>query len=255
MERNSFIEILKFMRFDDKSNRITRGPNMDKFAPIREVFEKFSSLCQSKCVCKFFLTVDEQLMPCKSRCPLITIMPKKLDKYGIKFCVIVDVNSKYVFNINLYLRAQELDGRGRMPLAKSIIIKLAHHLTEKGYDITWKNFFTSLPLSGKLANETTSFAGTIRKNRRELSEEMPEAEKGGVDSSHFFSNNDAGSLFVKYQAKAEKAVFLLSSMHQSPDVKQTTQTKKPNMVLFYNKNKVGVNCFNQMARPYTATQK
>ena len=117
MKRNSFIEILKFMRFDDKPNRIRRGPNTDKFASIREVFEKFSSLCQSKCACNFSLTADEQLMPCKSRCPLITIMSKKFDKYGIKFCVIVDVNSKNVFNINLYLGAQELNGRGRMPLA------------------------------------------------------------------------------------------------------------------------------------------
>ena len=36
-----FPEILKFMRFDDKPNQIRRGPNIDKFAPIREVFEKF----------------------------------------------------------------------------------------------------------------------------------------------------------------------------------------------------------------------
>ena len=40
-------------------------------------------------------------------------------------------------------------------------------------------------------------------------------------------------------------------MHQSPDVNQSTQKKKPEMILFYNKNKVGVDCFDQMARLYT----
>ena len=76
---------------------------------------------------RFSLTVDEQLMPCKSSCPLITFMPNKPKKYGIKFWVIVDVNSKYVSHIVPYLKAQEVDGCGGIPLAESIVMKLAHH--------------------------------------------------------------------------------------------------------------------------------
>ena len=40
-------------------------------------------------------------------------------------------------------------------------------------------------------------------------------------------------------------------MHRSPDLDQTTVKKKPEIVLFYNKNKAGVDCFDQMARLYT----
>ena len=40
-------------------------------------------------------------------------------------------------------------------------------------------------------------------------------------------------------------------MHRSPDLDQTTVKKKPEIVLFYNKTKVGVDCFDQMARLYT----
>ena len=65
----------------------------------------------------------------------------------------------------------------------------------------------------------------MRKNWRELSKEMIEAEERGLHFSHFFWNNDAWSLFVKYQAKAKKTVCLLSSMHQSPDVDQIMQKK------------------------------
>ena len=90
---------------DDKPNRIRRGPGADKFAPIREAFEKFSSLCRSKFVCDYSLTIDEQLMPSKSRCSFATYMPNKPDKYGIKFWVLVDVKSKYVSNIFPYLGA------------------------------------------------------------------------------------------------------------------------------------------------------
>ena len=80
MARDSFLEILRFMRFDDKPNRVRRDPGADKFAPIRDVFKRFFSLCQSKYICDFSLTVDEQLMPCKSRCLFITFMPNKPDK-------------------------------------------------------------------------------------------------------------------------------------------------------------------------------
>ena len=80
---------------------------------------------------------------------------------------------------------------------------------------------------------------------------MTEAENGGLHSSQLFWNSDSGGLFVKYQPKSKKTVCLLSSMHRSPDVDQTTVKKKPEIVLFYNKNKVGVDCFDQMARLYT----
>ena len=40
-------------------------------------------------------------------------------------------------------------------------------------------------------------------------------------------------------------------MHKSPDMDQDTEKKKPEMVVFYNKNKVDVDCFDQMARLYT----
>ena len=79
MAQDSFLEILKFMRFDDKPNRVRHGPGADRFAPIKDVFERFSSLYQSKYICDFSLTVDEQLMPCKLQCPFITFMPNKPD--------------------------------------------------------------------------------------------------------------------------------------------------------------------------------
>ena len=119
-----FFEILKYLRIDDKSNRQRTGPRADRFAPILEVFETFSSMCSIKYNCKFSLAIDEQLMPVKSRCPFITFMPKKPDKYGIKFWVSEDVETKRVANIILYLGAQEREERGESSLAESVMLKL-----------------------------------------------------------------------------------------------------------------------------------
>ena len=99
MSRDYFVKILKYLRFDDKPNRVRSGPGADKFAPIRQVFENFANQCQKKYTCKFLLTVDEQLIPLKSRCSFVTFMPNNPDKYGVKFLVLADVETKYVSNM------------------------------------------------------------------------------------------------------------------------------------------------------------
>ena len=40
-------------------------------------------------------------------------------------------------------------------------------------------------------------------------------------------------------------------MHSSPDADTNSRKQKPNVILFFNKNEVGANCFDQMTRFYT----
>ena len=252
MARDRFLKILKYIRFDDKPKRLRNaGSNKDKFLPIREVFERFSSNCQSKFTCTYSLTIDEQLLPMKSRCRLITYMPNKPDKYGIKFWLLVNVETKYVINIIPYLGAQERNERGDTPLAECVVLKLIQPVRGQGYNICCDNFFTSLPLARKLATQhSTSLVGTIRKNRRELCDAMTDTKKGNTLNSSFFWNEASKALFVNYQTKERKSVCLLSTLHSRPDV-EGSDRKKPLMILFYNKNKVGVDSVDQMLRLYS----
>ena len=80
---------------------------------------------------------------------------------------------------------------------------------------------------------------------------MTESENKATCSSNFYWHDPTNFLFVKYQAKEKKSVCLLSSMHDSADVDTSNKNKKPEMILFYNANKVGVDCFDQTARLYT----
>ena len=59
MSRDYFLKILKYLRFDDKPNRVRSGPGADMFAPMRQVFKNFTHQCQKKYTRKFSLTVDE----------------------------------------------------------------------------------------------------------------------------------------------------------------------------------------------------
>ena len=80
---------------------------------------------------------------------------------------------------------------------------------------------------------------------------MTEPENKATYSSEFYWHCPTNFLFVKYQAKQKKSVCLLSSMHGLADVDASNEKKKTEMILFYNANKVGVDCFDKMARLYT----
>ena len=161
------------------------------------------------------------------------------------------METKYVSNIDVYLGAQEKEQRFGAPLAESVVVNLCKHIKGKGSNITCDNFFTSLPVAKKLARDKLSIVGTMRKNRRELCKKTTESENEATYSSNFYWHDPTNFLFVKYQAKEKKSVCLLSSMHDSADVDTSNKKKKPEMILFYNANKVGVDCFDQMARLYT----
>ena len=77
---------------------------------------------------------------------------------------------------------------------------------------------------------------------------MTELKNKATYSSNFYWHDPTNFLFVKYQAKEKKSVCLLSSMHDSTDVDTSNEKKKPEIILFYNANKVGIDCFDQMAR-------
>ena len=40
-------------------------------------------------------------------------------------------------------------------------------------------------------------------------------------------------------------------MHNSADIDTSNEKKKPELILFYNENKIGVDCFDQMTHLYT----
>ena len=85
----------------------------------------------------------------KDCCPFIVYMPNKQDKFGIKFWLLVEVESKYVVNLRPYLGAQEKESKQRVPLAQDVVLRLVSLVKSKGYNMTTDNFFTSVALAKK----------------------------------------------------------------------------------------------------------
>ena len=97
VSRDRYKELMKHLRFDNFSTRSQRRQT-DKLFMISEIWNAFIENCKKCYVPSCDLTIDEQLFPCKTRCPFIQYMPNKLDKFGIKFWLLADVRSKYLCN-------------------------------------------------------------------------------------------------------------------------------------------------------------
>ena len=244
MSRNRFNEIKRHLRFDEKQTRSMRLKE-DAFTHIRFVFDSVTDNCKRMYIPDFSLCIDEQLMPLKTRCKFIVFMPQKPDKFGMKFWMLTDNRSKYVCNLLPYLGSVEREERGDKSLANHVVHKLAHHLFNKGYNITTDNFFTNVQLARELKDKKTSLVGTVRSNSKGLPKQLTDIILRQNQSA--FVCDKANTLLVKYQCKRNRGVYLLSTMHTNPAVAEDEKAK-PLVIQFYNKEKCGTDIVDSMLR-------
>ena len=164
LPRDRARDIKRHLRFDFQDKR-RRNLRIDKFIMISAVFNRFNENCQRCYRPSPEMTIDEQLFPTKARCPFTQYLPSKPDKFGIKFWILAEVDSKYCFQIMPYLGRDEERVEA---LGTHVVMKLSEPLWYKGYNITTDNFFTSAALAKQLLQKRTTLVGTIRSHRREL---------------------------------------------------------------------------------------
>ncbi|XP_055378966.1 piggyBac transposable element-derived protein 4-like [Condylostylus longicornis] len=247
MSRKEFTDILRFIRFDKKNERSVRLQT-DKFVLISHVWNSFIENSQNCYVPGPNITIDEQLFPTKARCRFTQYMPNKPNKFGIKFWLASDLQTKYIINGFPYLGKDETR-QSSIPLSEFVVLKLIEQYAGAGRNVTTDNFFTSKSLALKLLEKRTTLVGTIRGNKREL----PELAKQKKDNLPRFSSQiyktDNCTLTI-YKSKATKKVLLLSTKHTSVSIEKSKK-QLPETIAFYNKTKCGVDMTDQMARKYS----
>ena len=159
MSRNRFSKILRFLRFDVKSNRLQRLQT-DKFALLSEVWNHFVSNC---CTCYkpgAFITIDEQLFPSKARCPFTQFMASKPAMFGQKCWLAVDKEGKYLINGFPYVGKDETRSANER-VADHVVMQLMRRYHSEGRNVTTDNYFTSVKLATQLKEKQTSLLGTV----------------------------------------------------------------------------------------------
>ncbi|XP_029949691.1 piggyBac transposable element-derived protein 4-like [Salarias fasciatus] len=253
MARHRFQDIMRHLRFDDKETRAERVET-DKFAAISNVWSSFVANCISSYNPGRHIAIDEQLFPTKTRCCFLQNSATKPDKFGMKFWVACDMQTKYVCNMIPCLGKDPSRATG-VRVGEDAAMKLMQPFLDKGRTVITKDFFMSLGLAEQLLQQKTTVLGEMNKVRRELPGSAKQTLGRQQYSTQVFSTS--GAALTVYAPKPKKIVCILSSMH---GVVETTDTgkKKPNTVTDYNTMKRGVDVMDQMVREYTvrtATQR
>ncbi|XP_036067671.1 piggyBac transposable element-derived protein 4-like [Oryzias melastigma] len=246
MSRDRYKELMRYLRFDIKDTRLERL-QADKFAAISDIWGCFVQNCVQSYDPGNHITVDEQLFPTKVRCPFLQYIASKPDKFGIKFWIAADLNTKYMCNAIPYLGKDPNRDIGER-LADNVVTRLMEPFLDRGRTVTMDNFFTSLSLANRLLQHNTTLLGTVNKIRREVPEQAKNTKEREEFSTQLFTSGSA--LLTIYAAKKKKNVCLLSTLHTKVEVEADLR-QKPNVVTDYNYLKCGVDVLDQKLRAYT----
>eukprot|EP00096_Caligus_rogercresseyi_P004194 TRINITY_DN18369_c0_g1_i1.p1 TRINITY_DN18369_c0_g1~~TRINITY_DN18369_c0_g1_i1.p1 ORF type:complete len:460 (+),score=-15.26 TRINITY_DN18369_c0_g1_i1:160-1539(+) len=251
MSRNRFQEIQRFLRFDMRSERSTRL-EQDKFGLISQIWNDFTDNCSMYYNPKMEVTIDEQLFPTKTRCPFTQYISNKPDKFGIKFWLLADVESKYCCAARPYL-GKDSTRPSNVPLGSFVVTSLLNDagILGKGYNVTCDNFFTSKSLIDSLIEKKTSLVGTVRNNSRDIPpiKEILLDKSLPIFSTMVFKSKNNCTL-TAYKAKKNKSVMVMSSLHPTVSISEKKK-KKPETIEYYNHTKFGVDSLDQMCRLYS----
>lgn len=179
-------------------------------------------------------------------------MKNKPAKYGIKIFTLTDAKMFYVKDMEVYVGTQPENS----PYLQSnkphdIVIRLASEIEGTGRNITGDNWFSSVPLARDLLQRKITYVGTLRKNKKELPPELV-SKQTEEHNSIFAYQTDL--TVVSYAPKRNKNVVMISTLHHDGKTDEQN-SKKPEIILFYNKTKSGVDVIDEKCGTYSTSRR
>ena len=235
ISRNRFSEILRFLPFDIKSYRSQRLKT-DRFALFLVVWNRFIDNCISCFTPRTFITVDEKFFPSKCRYLFTQFMALKPNKYGQKYWLAVDKDSKYVVNGFPYVGGNVTRSRDERASDHVVMRLLKSYLNKK------RN------VGHRVAKIQYQLSGTVNRIRKE-EPAVVKHMKEPLYSITLYKFRDV--TMTAYEDKTKKNVVIFSTPHQNITTADNAK-KTPESVKAYNVTKYGVDKVDQMAKKYTA---
>lgn len=253
MSYRRFYLLLRALRFDNVKDRQNRS-QFDNLAAIRELFEEFVSNCQKAYRIGEYCTIDEMLDAFRGRCKFRQYIANKPAKYGIKIWALVDARIFYTYNLEIYAGKQPTGPHKLSNKVHDVVKRLATPILNSGRNITMDNYFTSIPMAEDLLkNHRTTIVGTLKKNKREIPPFFVQTKDRPVPSSVFgFGEN---CLLLSYVPKKNKNVLVLSTFHKQDEMVDVSEgVSKPELIMFYNMTKGGVDVVDELKTLYSVSR-
>ncbi|UYV83718.1 hypothetical protein LAZ67_23002315, partial [Cordylochernes scorpioides] len=247
MSVKRFLFLLLCIRFDNFKTRCKE----DRLSPIRDIFQTIIEKFQSCYTPAEYLTVDEMLVGFRGKCPFKIYIPSKPNKYGIKIVILADSRTHYMYNAMVYTGKSKTPKSKELSLPTQIVLDISRPLWKSNRNITADNWFTSIELVDKLKEHGLTYLGTMRKNKPQIPPQFQPHPKRESGTSIFgFSGTKT---LVSYVPKKRKSVILISSMHHDNKCDETTG--KPDIIMYYNLTKGGVDTIDQMVSNFSTSRR
>ena len=214
----------------------------DKLTAIRYILDEFVQNCKNADCLSEFLTIDEMLVPFRGRCSFIQYITSKPAKYGVKIFTLSDANTFFTGNLEVYCGKQPTGPYEVSNSPADIIEKLISHLKGTCRNLTTDNWYISYTLVMSLLQDKITVVGTLKKNKREIPAKFLPNKQKPISSSMCGFQKHATLVF--FTSKKKKSVVLLSTMHR--DAAVDAETKKPEIIHFYNSMKREVDTVDQL---------
>uniref|UniRef100_UPI003AAE7D3F piggyBac transposable element-derived protein 4-like n=1 Tax=Centroberyx gerrardi TaxID=166262 RepID=UPI003AAE7D3F len=241
--------ISRIIRFDNQDTRPARRQR-DKLAAIRSVWDKWVDRLPLFYNPGPNVTVDEQLLPFRGRCPFRQYIPSKPAKSGIKIRAACDAASSYVWNLQVYTGKPD-GGAPEKNQGMRVVLDMTQGLC--GHNITiCDNFFTSHKLGQELHKRKLTMVGTLCKNKPELPPQLLTTRNRPVNSSKFVLTGDTS--LVSYMPKKGKNVVRMCTLHRDGRL-CGQEHQKTEIIMDYNATKGGVDNLDKLVTGYSCKRR
>ncbi|XP_031639228.1 piggyBac transposable element-derived protein 4-like isoform X2 [Contarinia nasturtii] len=244
-----FMELLRFLRFDDKDTRSERR-KQDKLAPIRDLFDMVVKNLGKMYSPGENVTIDEQLVPFRGRCSFKQYIPSKPDKYGLKIFWLVDAKNWYPLKAIPYLGRERSGAARQTNIAKNIVLNLCQPYYKTNRTVVFDNFFSNYDTQAELQTNGLYSVGTVRKNKKFVPPEFKPSNEREVGSNLFGFRRTC--TLLSHIPRPKKSVIFLSTLHRTDRVEENG---KAEINMFYNEFKGGVDVLDELCHTYTVQRK
>lgn len=254
MSYKRFTFLLRCLRFDDPRD-VAQRRELDKLAPMREILQLFVHNCQRSFSPGELLTIDEQLVPFRGKCPFRQYAPNKPGKCGIKMFLLVDTKTMYTNNVEIFIAKQPEGPFREKNEPADIVARLVRPITGTNRNVTFGSWFTDVNLAmDLLKNHQITCVGSLNNKKMEIPTVFTKTRGRELYSSIFgFLKNENCSL-VSYIPDNGKVILGLSTKHTEPSIDITTEPVKPTVISFYNNTKGVVNELAKMCTVYSVAR-
>lgn len=282
MSRNRYQILNSMLHFTDNDTIVARGqPGYDPLAKVRPVLDQVMKRSVSGYLPEKELSVDEHAVPFKGRVTFRVFEQNKPKRFHIRLYMVTEASTGYVLTFQPYTRCptnnevnyeSAEEAKETTKIVMNLLAKA--RCLNKGHEVYMDRFYSSPELAMALYNQQTYVCGTVASNRQGMPLSFrPKGTKAlprpkGTSVKLYDTIWRTNSPMCTLQWKDKKAVTMLSTTlgpTACPFIMKRRTGKrdangravftyerilKPEIILQYNKHKIGVDLAGQRVFNY-----